>query len=225
VDDYFSPFAAGPAVASQAPSAWPAPPQPPWGQPWAPTADGSSAAVRVLIWIGVAVGAIIMIGIMAAIVIPLFLSQRGHQIAERTVVSVPTDIEGMPPLADADSAAYVTKLTGMPGPGEHVTAGFGANGVEVYVGAARNEMSAADGDDFFAGVTRAERLHMPGLAFREASSGSLGGRMTCSRMGSVDAVMCLFADEGSYGLVLVSGAGNDAERLAVVARESFVHRR
>lgn len=130
------------------------PPNAPWGspmasaQPMAPgqaqgwgqstqwlayQSSGRSTGTKVAIGLAAAVAAFVALGVLASIVIPVFLNHSGRSLAARTTVSVPAQIAGMAPLADAGSSGYVETLQGMPGPGRHVAGGFGNGGVFVVV--------------------------------------------------------------------------------------------
>ncbi|HUR14292.1 MAG TPA: hypothetical protein VM097_07345 [Mycobacteriales bacterium] len=217
MDDYFGQAAAPPSPALPAPTAWPPPagpyPPPAWGQPGyvAPPA-GTSSGVKVLIAIAAGLGAFVVIGVLAAIAIPVFLNQR-------SVVSTPDVVLGFPRMTDAASRAEAERFLAMPIPGRKVAASYGRDGEPVVVfGGASHSMSRGEGQDFFQGAERTYTQSASFLRFVDVDPGARGGEMRCAGM-STDrgpATLCLFAGSHAYGTITVYGA--DGQALAVQVR-------
>ncbi len=202
MDDYF----AGASLRMQSPPA-PAPPPP-------------AGPNRLLIGLLVAFGALVMVGMLAAVVIPQFLD--GRDLSRITAVSAPDSVLGMPRLTDAVSAAAQERLLGLPGPGDHVAGVYGVEQVRLLVGAARYRLGPAERRDFLEGASA--EVGKNGMALHEVDAGALGGTFRCGTQTDGLMTLCVFVDGGSYGLVVLTGGSDDDVGTARSAREAFVRR-
>lgn len=223
MDDYFGRTAAAPVYPAQpAPTAWPAAPgpyppggfpPPVWGQPAhvaPPTA--MSSGVKVLIGLAVGLAALVVIGILAAIAIPVFLNQR-------SAMTTPPVVLGLPRMTDAASLAEAERFLALPMPGHKVAASYGRDGQPVVVvGGSSHPMRQGEVQDFFQGAERRYTQSAAFLRFVDVDPGTRGGEMRCAGM-TTDrgpATLCLFADRRGYGVITVYGT--DGQALAVQVR-------
>jgi hypothetical protein len=233
MDDYFagSTRPAQPAAPPQPPAApyphaqtwpqapaWPGQPAPPF---YAPPAPGMSAGAKVAIGIAVAVAGLFVIGILAAVAIPVFLDHRAKDEAARTTVSLPESIGGMARLTDANSAQLEEHLSSAALPGDHLAGVYGNGTMRVAVGVTKKYMSFAEQRGFLAGAQR--EAQGDGVTFADTDAGSLGGTMRCGSY-TARVTTCLFVDAGAYGTVLVIDAAQDPIALARTARAAVEHR-
>jgi hypothetical protein len=224
VDDYFAGTVqrAPATVAPAYPSAPAYPPYPPvpQQQPWpyaAPPSSGPSGPVIALIAV---VATVVVLGVLTAVAIPVFLQQR--DLSRRTTVSVPAEVAGLPRSTDAAGQTAEARLQALPGPGDHVAGAFGAAGTRVVVGAARYHLSSKEQRDYLSSSVAeatAQGVHLASVA-----PGRLGGSMRCGTSSVAPMTICVFADGGSYGVVVVTGPTADPTGTARAAREAFVHR-
>jgi len=226
VDDYFG-GAVQRTPATAAPPYPPAPAYPAYPpypgvpqQPWPYAAPTSSTARTVLIGLLAAFVGVIVVGILAAIAIPVFLNQR--DLARRTTVSVPADVAGLPRATDPAGLAAEERLGALPGPGDHVSGAYGSAAGRVVVGAAAYHLSSKDQDDYLGSAVEEARSQDVRLA--TVAPGRLGGHLSCGSSPTGITTICVFADRGSYGIVVVTGAVADPVGTARAAREAFVHR-
>lgn len=193
------------------------PQQQAWGTPYAPPREGLHPALIAVI---AGVGAVVVMGVLAAIAIPVFLNQR--DLARSTVVTAPEQVLGMPRLTDPLSAAAESRMQGLPGPGDHVAGVYGTGDVRVVVGAARYHLTPGDQDSYLdAAVAEATSQ---GVTLADVEEGRLGGTLRCGTSSGAAMTICVFVDGGSYGVVVVTGAVEDPSGTARAAREAFVRR-
>ena len=239
VDDYFAGTTgrqASPTVPvypppapSHVPPAWAAPPTgaPPyqgvpqqgWGAPYAPPPP-SSGLHPALLAVIVVFATIVVMGVLAAVAIPVFLHER--DLARKTVVAAPEQVLGMPRLNDAISAAAMARMEGLPGPGDHVAGVYGTGDVRIVVGAARYHLSSDDQDGYLDAA--ASEATSQGVSLEDVEPGRLGGTMRCGTASQAPMTICVFSDGGSYGVVVVTGPADDPGGTARGAREAFVRR-
>ena len=223
MDDFFRPTAAAPTYpAPPAPTAWPpAPgayphggfPPPGWGQPAYLAPTGMSSGVKVLAGLAIGLGALVVVGVLAAIAIPVFLNQR-------SVMSTPPVVLGLPRMTDAASRAEAERFLALPTPGRKVAASYGRDGEPVVVvGGSSHPMSQGEVQDFFQGAERRYTQSAAFLRFLDVDPGVRGGEMRCAGMttGRGPATLCLFADRRGYGVITVYGT--DGPVLAVQVRD------
>lgn len=203
------------------PQPWsvPVPPQQPWGVPVAPPQTGSGPS-RLLIGLLATLGAIVLVGVLAAIAVPVYLERQ--DLSRTTTVTAPEEVLGMPSLTDEASETARGELLAIPGPGDHVSGVYGADGVSVMVGAAHYRMRPNDQADFLRSSVREGETE--GVTFRDIDAGALGGTMRCGESADPAMTLCVFVDGGSYGVVVVTGPSEDPTGLARSAREAFVRR-
>jgi hypothetical protein len=184
-------------------------------------ASGNSGRNIVLVVVG-AVGALVLLGILAAIAIPVFLNERSKAEASHTTISVPAQVLGMPQLTDRVTAAQIERLRTMPGAGLQFAGAYGDGRITVVVGAAKSALGFDGQRGYFAGASRS--ASQQGITLSKIKPGKLGGEMRCGAHRTLPMTICAFADGGSYGVVVVTGPATDPESTARSAREAFVHR-
>jgi hypothetical protein len=245
VSDYFSaPLpGAGQRPAPVAPPAWPAqqppayapvssaPPSypPPGYQPGAPawptpTVSTMSVGMKVLIAIASVIGGFILLGILAAIAIPVFLNQRAKAEAAATSVSIPTQVVGLARLTDARSLQVEQQLRQQPG--QPAVGVYGVNGsVRATVAVSRQAMSGADDAAFLQGAERGFQNQGVGQVFFTAvDAGRLRGLMRCATVVSPQFSVCVFADHGAFGSISLYGSLTGRTDVALSIREAVEHR-
>lgn len=210
----------------QAQQAWPYPQQPVWQ--YAPPPQGMSRGLKVLLGLGIGLGALVVLAILAAIAIPVFLDQRAKALAARTTVSLPDRVGAMVRLGTPQAAAIEARLAGIPGPGTHLAGVFGTGGtVQLAVGVTRRASTGADQQAYLRGSERGlDAVAGTTVAFADENPGTLGGSLRCGVMtppgGS--ATVCFFVDAAAYGSVIVYNGSGDAVAVARQAREAVEHR-
>jgi len=180
---------------------------------------------RALIALGAAMLLLTVIGIVAAVAIPVFLNQRGKAAAAGTTVQMPGRAVGLVRLTDATSLRYEQQLLQVPTPGPHLAAVYGtATGQRrALVLAGKAAMSRQDQAAFLAGEERGVANTVP-LRFHDVAPGKLGGSMRCGEAPERQLTICLFIDAGAYGTIDLLGSLRDT-RTAVALREQVEHRR
>lgn len=186
-----------------------------------PARAGMSTGVKVLI--GLASGALVlvMVGIMAAIAIPVFLNQRAKAEAAATTLTLPAAIGDRVRLTDQASQDVAQKLLASM-PKNTKIAVYGAVGDPSLIVYAYPEfLSAPEQTVFVAGV--AKGAADAGASMHEVDPGRLGGAARCGDIGG-GTTHCVFADSAGAVGVLVRGAGAAVEYEAVSIREQVEHR-
>ena len=225
MDDYFAgavhraPTTAAPPLTPAYPPypgpAYQAVPQ----QPWPYAAPPSSGPSRLVVGLLAALASLVVLGVLAAVAIPVFLSQR--DLSRRTTVSVPDQVAGLPLATDAVGVAATARMSALPGPGDHVAGAYGSAGTRVLVGVARYHLSGKDQDEYLSHA--GTEATTQGVRLAAVAPGALGGRMRCGAAVAAPMTVCVFVDGGSYGIVVVTGT-TDGTGTARAAREAFVHR-
>ena len=181
-----------------------------------------STASRVLIALAITVAAFVGIGILAAIAIPVFLSQR-DKAAARNVVLPAMLLEQQKVTDDAslnaDTAAQITSMQqDLPGITQAQAAYYGQGGQPLFaVTAAKlpEQPTAADRQAFFraTGVRNDMTLTTEG-------SGPYGGSMQCGETtasGGAALTMCVSLD--SAAVIVVISTGTSESDLATLTRQ------
>lgn len=238
MDDYFAgygsqrpappePFGVPPYPPPAAPGWHHQPAAPGWNPQWAVTDGAGSGLARVLLWLAVAVGAIVVLGVLAAVAIPVFLDQRATGEAGRTSVSAPATVAGWSRLTDPASLALEKQLVSVSTPGVHVAGVYGTDGrPHAFFGASHAAMSFRDRRDFLAGAEAgAQRSpETAGAVFSDSDPGRLGGTMRCATLVRTEATVCFFADAGAYGMVTVFAVGEQGQGHVRTLREAVERR-
>lgn len=200
-------------------------PAPAWGAPQiTPAPSGMSVGVKILIGVGILMSSFVMIGILAAIAIPVFLEQRAKGVAAQTMVEIPSVAAGLPLRVDAVNDRLAQSLRDISLPGEHLAGAYGGRTqAEAIVGITKQRMSPADQRDYLAGSENAvAEGSADGALFGDVAPGSLGGRLRCSS--APTRTICLFVDAGAYGSVVVFGTPERGQALARDLRAAVEHR-
>ena len=193
---------------------------------------GRSTLANVLIGLAIAFGTVFVMGILAAIAIPVFLHQRelgqagaaSSSSSHRTTVAMPATALGWVRSDTAESNQFAQQFLDAPFPGTKsvgiYTAPSGARRAAILVGQAR--LSAADQADYLRGSQDSEAKS--GVTrFHAVAPGPLGGTMQCGVLASGGATICNFADGSVVGSITILGTTNgDAQ--AVQLREAVEHR-
>ena len=237
MDDYFAgssrPQQPPPAPSQTWSAATPAPPAPPqawppqaqpagWG--YQPAQQGMSTGVKVLIGVAIALGSIVVFGILAAIAIPVFLDQRAKGTAAQTTVSMPPTAAGLTLRTDAASQQLAEQLSVSSLPGNHLVGAYGGTTrPEALVTITKHYLSAADQNAYLAGAERgAQQSSGSPVQFEDIDAGALGGEVRCSSRATV--TICFFADAGAYGSAVVLGIPERGTLLVPQLRAAVEHR-
>jgi hypothetical protein len=225
VHDYFAgtqgavppPGSAGPPA--YAPPAvyqpWTAP-QPSWptASPPAPQRTGRPLLL----------GVVGLVVVVAAVLLgrPVYGELQAKREASRTTVTLPAQIVGMQRLADGAQVQQVAKLMGdalakeVPNAARPLVGLYGGGGQVMVITGARY-LSKDDQRAFLTGVgyglTQSGALGQVGLS--EVPNGGRG-RMSCAD--ARGATACAWADNGSYGLVMVLKRTSHAAAVALAAQ-------
>jgi hypothetical protein len=219
----------------------PAPPgpfgaPPPYGPPAYPAPPRSGLPVWAIVAICVPV-AFVMLGILAAIAIPVFLNQRDKAVAAATSVSLPDEIAGLSPSGEA---TLRDQLEGMENSLPRCGC-FGRPQATVYidpgrthaltVGAARvtTVFHSADQASFVRGFWDSVQSSPAGANVgepQEQDAGKLGGILSCAALtGRLTGEICVAVDAGSFFFTSDVYQGGAVDRsLPRTAREAVVHR-
>jgi hypothetical protein len=182
-----------------------------------------STGIKALIGVAIGIGAVIVVGIIAAIAIPVFLNQRGKAVSAHTVVSIPPTAAGLPLRTDAASERLAQQLTVSAMPGEHLVGAYGGTtSPAALVTITKWFMSSQDQREYLAGAVRGAQSTGRAAPFHDASAGSLGGVVRCSAAATV--TVCFFADAAAYGTLVVSGTPEHAGRLVPQLRAALERR-
>jgi hypothetical protein len=178
---------------------------------------GASTASKVLIGLAIALGSLVLLGILAAIAIPVVLDQRGKSAAARTVVGVPDTLVGYPRMSGDIATQIEQHLKSAPGPGDHLAAVYGTTLPAVAVSVTKQYMNPAQQRAFLRGVRSTSDVTLS-----ERDPGVYGGTLECGTERS--ATLCVFVDSAAYGAVIVFD-GDDPEATVRQARAAIEHRR
>jgi hypothetical protein len=186
-----------------------------------------STGTKVAIAVACAVGGLVILGILAAIAIPVFLDQRAKAAAAGITVTIPETIGGYDRLHDASATALERQLLSPDTPGHGTAAVYGTNGhIAASVSIWTHPMTSRARAQFLAGAERGAATQGDGKlsAFTDADPGSLGGQMRCAQLSNV-VTLCMFADAGAYGSLMVGQPLTSGAAFAVQMREAVEHRR
>jgi hypothetical protein len=182
--------------------------------------------------------ALVVLGILETVAIPLFVGQREAAVAAATTVSLPTQIAGLTPTADATLGQELHGLFeslpacscfGLPEATVYVDAG---RTHVLTVGAARmtRTFHSDDRANFVRGFWSSVQSSAAGPSVgrpREQDPGKLGGVLSCAQlMEPLSGEICIAVDAGALFVTEDTYLGTEVDRdLPTTARESVVHRR
>jgi hypothetical protein len=219
-----SPFAPPPRAAyGAAPTPrYPAPqypaPQYPASGPYAAQKPGMPTIAKLAIAAGAALAGLVILGILAAIAIPVFLNQKARADADRVTVSLPGSVAGyqrMSGSADTAVQGVVSSLPREAGSAHGAAYGVAANVVVVVI--AGHQLMRPDAQTgFLTGVARSEAG--AGIVQVPVDPGPLGGQMRCGAALDGSRTDCAFVDAGAYGVIDVAVTGASAVPLAQQVR-------
>lgn len=216
------PPAAQPYQPGPSPQGWPAQPLPPYGV--SVGRPGMSTGAKVAIALAGAVGGLVVLGILAAIVIPIFAQQHAKAEAAHISVSLPEQVAGYQRMTGAADDALRQSLTGFPSEAGTPSSGvYGQGGspvVAVVVG--KHVMSSFDQTAFLSGATKSAKAS--GAVLVDHDPGPLGGRMRCGQVASPAETVCVFVDAGAFGRIEVAGSASSADQLVLTVRSQVEHR-
>jgi hypothetical protein len=182
-----------------------------------------SGGLKVLIGVGIAVGSFVLLGILAAIAIPVFLNQRAKGEAAATTVTIPAQVVGLSRLTDAQSLRLEQQLKNQPG--QPQVGVYGVQGsVRAAVAVSRHAMTTADINSFLSGAESSFQNKGVAVSFSDAPTGHFGGVMRCATVAVPHVTVCLFADHGAYGTVSLYGPSAGRSDTALAVREAVEHR-
>jgi hypothetical protein len=211
------------------------PPGPPYGAPPAapaygftpygpPPPSGPSAGAKVAIGIAIAAGSLVVIGILAAIAIPVYLNQQAKAVAARTSVSLPDTVGGDAKLPESAQAGVRSLAAQIPAEGHAQAAVYGRGTtatVVVIVGS--HALSSKDQSDYLSAVSASE-AKSSGVVQAKVSAGPLGGTVQCGSSPDGRHTDCAFVDAGAFGVIDVLGTGPGAQQHALSIRSEVEHR-
>ena len=192
--------------------------------PYGPPPHGRSTGAKVAIGIAIAVGSFVVLGILAAIAIPVFLNQQAKAVAARTSVSLPDTVGGYAKLPAAAQQSIQSLITQIPAEGHAQAAVYGRGStatVVVIVGS--HAMNASDQRGYLSAVNDSEGRNA-GVVQTTVPAGPLGGTMQCGTSPEGQRTDCAFVDAGAFGAIDVLGTGPSAQRLVLSIRSQVEHR-
>jgi hypothetical protein len=176
---------------------------------YAPQRPGMSTGAKVAIALGSAVAGLVILGILAAIAIPVFLNQRAKAAADGITISLPGQIAAYPRMTGAADAQVQSLVTGLPPEaGTAQGAAYGVGQPSIIVIAGSHVMIEPDRTSFLNGVAKSEAR--AGVIQVPVDPGPLGGQMRCGPAIDGSRTDCAFADAGAYGVIDVAVTGSDA---------------
>ena len=177
---------------------------------------GRSTASKVLIGLAITVVGFVVIGILAAIAIPVFLNQRTKP-ANRNVLLPATLVnqQRMPSsfLTQTDGSPITVLRQAIPGVTETNAAYYGQDGQPLFavsVGKLQHRATAADAKSFFSSHT---------ISFAPMGSGPFGGWMECGNSVSSNTTYTTCASLDDAAVVVVVAADTTPSQLAVLSRQ------
>jgi hypothetical protein len=188
-----------------------------------PPTSGRSAGAKVLIGLAIGVVGFIVLGILAAIAIPVFLSQRAKT-ANRNVV-LPGILLEQPQLHStsldtAMSDAVGQLQTSITGVTETQGAYYGPSDQPLFAvvaGRLPTRPTAADENSFFTAIATDD--HVTG-GLHPTGSGPYGGKMECGQTlvpGEAPVTFCASVD--SAAVVLIIGFNQSTDQTGILARQ------
>jgi len=188
-----------------------------------PPTSGRSTGAKVLIGLAIGVVGFIVLGILAAIAIPVFLSQRAKT-ANRNVV-LPGILLEQPQLHSTSldtvmSDAVGQLQTSITGVTETQGAYYGPGDQPLFAvvaGRLPTRPTAADENSFFTAIAADD--HVTG-GFHPTGSGPYGGKMECGQTlvpGEAPVTFCASVD--SAAVVLIIGFNQSTNQTGILARQ------
>jgi hypothetical protein len=205
------------------------PPPPPHGAAWQQVRPAPypvaprSRAVTALIAAAVVLVSIIGIGVVSAVAIPVFLSQRMKAEWRSTTIALPATFDGGT-RTDVPSSAIPQVPDDVIEPLQ--VAGYRTgDGATLVVGLtkARRPMTDQDQAEARRGVVAGMAMRDVQLTLTESDPGQLGGWFGCGAVTGNPATACVATDHAGIVMIVVAGSDApvaDARRL----REASVHR-
>jgi len=176
------------------------------------------------IGLAIAFGALFVVGILAAIAIPVFLNERAQGRAAGTTVSTPEAALGWVRSDSTNSQQFVRRMLAAPMPGEKFAAVYetptGQRRAALLV--AKVGIAPAERAAFLRGARDSETRD-GASSFRDVEPGPLGGVMQCGSIRGAGVTVCNFADEAVVGTITLLGT-SEGDALAVQLREAVEHR-
>jgi len=166
----------------------------------------------------------VVLGILAAIAIPVFLSQRGKAEWQSTTVSLPASVAGQ----DRNTSAAATKLAagfaseGVPVDSVGLYGPLGPDSVIVIAMKTPRFETPQEQEDTQAGFERgfAARAGTGMTLTRQAEPGKLGGRLSCGSMQTVQ--VCVTINANSIVALVTGSSKVDPVALTRQTREAAV---
>ncbi len=194
------------------------------GVPYRGTPTGMSVATKVLI--GVAAGglAFVIVGIMAAVAIPVFLNQRAKAVAAAGTLSLPGSLGSRHQLTDPANEARMSQVAAQMPKGTKVAV-YGATPTDpsliVYIYQAH--LSQVDQSSFLDGFEGAANSDAAGI--HAVDPGPLGGEARCQSSAKDELTACMFVGPAGVVGVIVRETGVGAEQDALSIRAQVEHRK
>jgi hypothetical protein len=193
-------------------------PPPPYGS--GPPRRGRSTGATIAIALGATAAGLVILGILAAIAIPVFVNQRAQSEAEHISIALPAQVAGFPRMTGATDTQVQGLVAQLPNEaGSAQGAAYGVGRATVIVIAGRHLLLEKDRTAFLAEVAKSESG--VGVLQTAVDAGPLGGRMQCGTAADGSRTDCAFADAGSYGVIDVAMTGPSAVALARQVRSEI----
>lgn len=205
-----------------------APAPSPVASSWVPARGTSSS----LLPKALAVVGLLVVVLAGYLVVPVLNDWR---LARATHIALPSSLLGHERLEDHGAAAVFADAYASALEGEEVEVHAAAYGQiaspyalgrlpAVIVIAGEGHLSKGDREEFWQGAAIPAAQQAAGLTLQEVRPGRLGGEMRCVHTAAGgQGGLCLWADAGSFGVVILSDR-TDAARMAVRVRESVERR-
>jgi hypothetical protein len=188
-----------------------------------PAPQGRSIGVKLLIGVAIAFGALVVVGILAAVAIPVFLNQRA-QSASPAPLTLPDTAAGLVRSEQPDTDGLSDKWLSAPIPGRKVAAYYDtpAGKHRALVLLSQLKASPAQQSAFLDGTKNsAANLGVTGL--HAVDVGEAGGQLQCGGVAKGGGTVCGFAAPDMVGTVTVIGGSADPDALVVRMLEAIRH--
>jgi hypothetical protein len=171
--------------------------------------------------------ALVILGILAAIAIPVFISQKAKSEWSATTVALPASVAGLDRITGAEADALIKTLVQPPLEAKDIGA-YGTLGPKVVVvmaiktpAAVTEAGQAQERDNFLKGAASS------GFTVTQLNeAGALGGWFGCTPAQAKPTVtICLATDQGSLFSAVIGPAVANPAQMAQQAREATITRR
>ncbi len=212
------------------------PPSPPaYGAPWPPALPPGVGFppprqrrlpgwALALILIGAVFGALLLLGVAAAIFVGHKDKSDAQKAVAATTLTLAPTVAGLERLSGKPDQVVQEQVAKMVKYGRPVGAAYGhGSTVHAIVIVAKYPLTPADRKGFLTGVNQSEQ-RLAGVLQKPVAPGPLGGSFQCATVPGGTRTDCSFVDAGAYGVIDVAGSGATARQLALRIRSEVEHR-